>query len=270
MDTLPYNFSNKAISETEVREMLIKYGHSGKIIDINIYRNAFVHKSYCTRKNDNYVNGNTQCPPGCLPLQEESYERLEFLGDAVVNLVVGYYLFQRYAHENEGILTKMRTKLVNGNMMAELALEGLDLGKHFIIAKQIEDNAGRSNKKILEDCFEAFIGAMYIDSKHMDEVETWIINLIEQNVDFADLIMSIENHKDLLFKQFQHTVGYVPKFYERGVETDSITGVKKYIVCIKDHNNPNVIIGVGEGATRKAAENNCAKAVCAKFGWFKA
>jgi len=63
--------------------------------NINIYRRAFVHKSYCRRKNENFLNGNVNCPPDCLPLQEESNERLEFLGDAILNMVVGLYVFER-------------------------------------------------------------------------------------------------------------------------------------------------------------------------------
>jgi ribonuclease-3 len=256
-ESLPYNFSNVAISVTELQGLLDKYGHSGKLLDINTYRTSFVHRSYCTRKNENFVKGNTNCPPGCLPLQEESNERLEFLGDAVVNLIVGNYLFKRYPDENEGVLTRMRTKLVNGNMMASLSESALDLGKHFIISKQIDENNGRSNKRILEDCFESFVGAMFVDDGSLQHVERWLVNLIEENVDFAHIITSVENHKDVMIKSYQHKFGYVPRFFEQGIET--CTGVKMFRVCLKDRDGK--IIAQASGATKKIAENECAKVV---------
>ena len=81
-----------------------------------------------------------------------------------MNLAVGDYLFQRYPDESEGFLTKMRTKLVNGNILAELA-QYAKLSRFVIISKQIEENNGRRNKKILEDSFEAFLAAMFLDAR---------------------------------------------------------------------------------------------------------
>ena len=107
-DLLPYNPLNILVQKSDILNLTKNFK------DINLYRKAFVHKSYCTRKNENFLNGNINCPPGCLPLQEDSNERLEFLGDSILNMVVADYLFERYPDENEGFLTRMRTKLVNG------------------------------------------------------------------------------------------------------------------------------------------------------------
>ncbi len=262
--SLPYNTCNRALSPADLGSLLTVYGHDGVVTDINLYRNSFVHRSYCTRKNENFVNGNVNCPPGCLPLQEESNERLEFLGDAVINLIIGRYLFERFPDENEGFLTKMRTKLVNGNMLAHLG-KLVDLGKYVIISRQIEDNGGRSNKKVLEDCFEAFVGAMFLDSKSgssVESVEVWLIRLIEENIDFSDLIAANNNFKDMMLKHYQHTFGYVPRFYE--ISAESHRSSKVYRICLKD--NLGVVIATGTGGTKKEAENDCAKIILKTHG----
>lgn len=260
---LPYNMKNVLVMEDDINKILHEYSSSRvSVKDINIYRKACVHRSYCTRKNENFMVGNTQCPRGCIPLQEESNERLEFLGDAVVNLVVGKYLFNRYPDENEGFMTRIRTKLVNGTMLAHFA-SIIGLEKHMLISKQIEDNEGRVNKKILEDGFEAFVGAMLNDQEDYSIVEDWIVNLIESNIDFSELIMSNTNYKDMLIKHFQHNYNMSPQFLEISVET-TVTGGKKYKICVKGQ--CNVLLGVGVGASKKQAENDASRAVLVSLG----
>lgn len=259
---LPYNTQNTLASKNDIMMILKDYNENIDIHDINIYRKAFVHRSYCTRKNENFINGNMQCPHDCIPLQEESNERLEFLGDAVVNFVVGRYLFNRYPDENEGFMTRIRTKLVNGNMLAQFALM-IGIEKFMLISKQIEENEGRSNKKILEDGFEAFVGAMLNDQNDYSKVEEWLVNLIEGNIDFSQLISSNNNYKDMLIKHFQHTLNLSPKFLEMSVESTA-TGGKKYTVCIKGHCDS--LLGVGEGGSKKQAENEAARVVLKSLG----
>lgn len=260
----PFNPINVILNKNDVQELLRCYGLNFDIRNLNIYRTALVHKSYCTRKNENFVEGNVTCPDNCIPLQEESNERLEFLGDAVINLIVAKYLFHRYPDENEGFLTKLRTKLVNGTMLASFC-ETLNLPRYILISKQIEENNGRRNKKILEDCFEAFIGALFIDSGDSDNFkncETWLINLIEENIDFSELIATNNNYKDTLLKYMQHNNNYVPKFCE--ISSDNTNNGKIYVVCIKDKND--VVLSTGRGATKKMAENDAAKSALHYFG----
>lgn len=264
--SLPYNELNHLIDASSVEAIFKEYGVSFKVNNINHYRTAMVHRSYCTRKNENFVNGNTMCPPNCLPLQEESNERLEFLGDAVINLMVGKYLFDRYPDENEGFLTKLRTKLVNGNMLATLC-EIVQLQRYVIISKQIEANNGRLNKKILEDIFEAFIGAMYCDlgetnGSALEKVEEWFINMLETNIDFSELITTNTNYKDMFLKYYQHTHNYIPKFFE--ISSESLNNGKIYTVCVKDKNR--CIISTGKGPSKKHAENDAAHNALKYFG----
>lgn len=252
----PYNELNRVISHKELENILQSYDVDEPYRNIDIYRQAFVHKSYCTRKNENFLDGNVNCPPNCLPLQEESNERLEFLGDSILGKVVAAYLFERYPDENEGFLTKMRTKLVNGKMLAHLS-QLVGLKPFILLSKQIEEGDGRSSVNILEDAFEAFIAAIYMDyeDKGDEMARRWILSVIENNLDFAELIKNNNNYKDLFLKYFQQNFNYIPKFYEMKVET--INNQKRYTVCIKD--NKGNIISLGRGSTKKEAENDASK-----------
>jgi ribonuclease-3 len=263
-----------------IKTILVNHCIDNDPQDISIYRKALLHKSYCTRKNENFLSGNLACPGNCLPLQEESNERLEFLGDAVLNLVVADYLFERYVDVNEGFLTIMRTRLVNGKMLALLARK-LDLGKHIVISKQIESNNGRDNIKILEDSFEALLGAIYIDFNEykinttgklsllntlgigFQVVKLFIINVIETYVDFSELVNQRVNPKDKLIKNCQHNFQWIPKMLEMDItERDNN---KIHTICIKNPNDE--IISTGKGKNRKSAEINASVKALDYFGW---
>lgn len=253
---LPYNEANTLIDEKSLSKLLVGVP---VIHNINIYRRAFVHRSYCTRKNENFLEGNVRCPQDCLPLQEESNERLEFLGDAILNLVIGHYLFERFPYVNEGFLTTTRVKLVNGKMLAFLA-DQINLNKFMIVSLQIEQKEGRKSKNLLEDTFEALIGAIFLDNETKDnsgymKAREWVINIIEEHVDFTDLMTGNTNYKDKLVKFCQHNYQFVPKFEEI---SNTFDGQKKeYTICVK--NNHGVIIGIGKSNIKKTAEQEASK-----------
>jgi len=261
---LPYNPKNRLIQVADVEGILSRYGVKFKIQNIDIYRKACVHRSYCTRKNENLVNGNENCPAGCLPLQEEPNERLEFLGDSILNFVVARYLFERYPGENEGFLTKMRTKLVNGHMLASLC-KSVELYPYILISQQIELNEGRFNRHIMEDTFECFLAAVYLDFNEkriksksnaldsmsglgMQIVEKWIRGVLETEVDFTELVKTNQNYKDILIKFCQHTYQMMPRFIE-------INGKRNNGFMISVKNEKDVVLGIGSGETKKAAEH---------------
>tara|TARA_B100000780_G_scaffold278243_2_gene251135 strand:+ start:548 stop:1381 length:834 start_codon:yes stop_codon:yes gene_type:complete len=257
----PYNNKNILINEGDINKILRTYGIKFKCLNVNVYRQAFVHKSYITRKNENYITGNVHCPSDCLPLQEESYERFEFLGDSVLSTTVASYLYERYSQQNEGFLTKMRSKLVNGHMLGDLCSK-IGLNKWIIISKQIEENNGRNNYKILEDVFESFICAIFLDfnQKKMNLknsesgigfqiAEKWIINILEIKLDFSELIKQNKNYKDKLIKYFQHNYMILPKFCETNVE--NINNKKIFTIIVKKDNQ---VLGTGQSDTKKGAE----------------
>ena len=258
-DSTPFNPANRLIRVDEIEAMLSRYGIADRVLDCAEFYKSMVHRSYCTRKNENFISGNLQCPPSCLPLQEESNERLELLGDAVLNLVVAEYLFERFPSENEGFLTRLRSKIVNGQMLSELsAMLGLD--RYVIISKQIEENDGRKNKKILEDCFEAFLGAMYLTLKSYSKSKAWLVAFLEENVDMTELVLTQNNHKDTLAKYFQHNFNSQPKFCDDAERSTA----NKFCVMVK--NAKSVVVGWGSGPSRKLAEDEAAKAALKYYG----
>lgn len=189
---LPYNPKNKLLNDNDVLSLFQQYGLLGtKPQDMNLYRTAMVHTSYCIHKNQNVVNGNKYKPDNCLPLQEESYERLEFLGDSIISAVVSMYLFERYPNkDNQGFLSYIRSKIINGNSLAYLCSKTII--PEFIIVSDYVHKKGVS-KNILEDVFESFVGALYVDTCSLDKCYIWLTNIIEKHVDFVDIIQNLIN-----------------------------------------------------------------------------
>jgi len=262
---MPYNDKNILLSNEALSLFIYNYGideENYKINDINLYRTAFVHQSYCTMKNLDFINSNSKCPDNCLPLQDMSYERLEFLGDSILDMVISEYIYERYPDQNEGFLSKMRTKIVNGKMLGFLSNK-IGFNKYAIISKQVEDSNGRNNYKIMEDIFEAFIAALFQDSNSDYKLTyKWIIHIIENFIDFSDLIISKTNYKDMLIYHMQHHLQDIPKFLE--IEVNIKDSVKNFKYCIKDKSN--TVISTASGNSKKEAENNAALEALKHYG----
>src|SRR6056300_388012 len=274
VENLPYNNKNILLNEKDLKELFDNNGlESITYKNINLYRVAFVHKSYCTMKNTDFEKSNINCPDDCLPLQDVSYERLEFLGDSLLGMIVANYLYSRFPDQNEGFLSKIRTKIVNGKMLGYLS-DKIGFPKFAIISKQVEESNGRNNYKIMEDICEAFIGALYLDFQtDNDEVilpehikispitgagyyiiEAWIIYIIENYIDFSELIRVKNNYKDMLVSHMQHYLQDIPQFKELSVVTRD--NYKIFTYCVKDRNGS--IISTSKGKNKKEAENNAA------------
>lgn len=256
---LPFNPTNVLLTEADLRGFLDAHGLNDVIPrNINLFRNAFVHRSYCTMKNDDFESGNARCPPDCLPLQDMAYERLEFVGDAILGNIVAAYLYERYPDSNEGFLSKMRTRLVNGKMLGHLA-ECVGFPRFAILSKQVEDVSGRQNYKIMEDIFEAFIGALFMDAEGGAEgyavAERWVHAILETHVDFTDLIQSRTQYKDLLVRYMQHTLQDAPRFLEVSVAMEN--NQKVFTYCVKDRSG--LVLGRAKGLSKKDAENAAAR-----------
>ena len=279
---LPFNPVNKLLQEADLRKFFDENGLANvSFRNINLYRNAFVHRSYCTMKNEDFAAGNEKRPTDCLPLQEMSYERMELLGDAVLDFVVANYLYERYPDQKEGFLSKMRTKLVNGKMLAKLSAQ-VGFAPFAIISKQVEDVNGRTSVNVLEDIFEAFITAVLRDFQTDDDAiempkhlpicpmsgagifvaETWIVSIIEKHVDMAELVRSDLNFKDMLVRHMQHTCQDGPRFFELNIEVRNHTKVFNY--CVKDRSGTT--LGIASGGSKKEAENAAALAALKYYG----
>jgi ribonuclease-3 len=124
---------------------------------------------------------------------------MEFLGDSVLGLIVANYLYHRFPDNDEGFLTKTKTKLVNGVQLAKLA-SSIDLGKYILMSNHVQNINGRSSQKILEDAFEAFLAAIFKDLG-FDAVNAFIVNLIDK-LDFEEVLIET-NYKETLLKLSQ-------------------------------------------------------------------
>jgi dsRNA-specific ribonuclease len=274
-----YNENNILITNDIVQEMLKKCGIDEKINDIKIYQQAFTNKTYSKndKKNnyDKYIIDNSGVNIDTIvPLQEKSNERFEWLGDGILQSVVAYYLFKRFKKQDEGFLTKIRSKLVKTNSLYKQALY-LGMDKYILMSKHMELYCnGRKNSKILEDTFESFIGAIKIDFSNKISEEyaynicsKFIINSLENIIDFTEIIRSDDNYKDQLMRYFQKNFGGLCPIYKKKsiqtIQNDNITTrIFKMYVCDMNGNE----IGCGESRLKKEAEQKAAKAALLHFG----
>jgi ribonuclease-3 len=245
----PYNFNNKLITLDDIINIMNKLNiNDFNTESIEIYQKSFIHKSYC--KLSDYSE--YEYPgKGCLKLQDESYEIMEFLGDSILGSIVSSYIYKRFHeiyNENEGFLTKLKIRLVCGENLSVLSKD-LGFSKYIIISKHIEENcSGRQNQNILEDILEAFIGALYLD-KGYQITEEFIINLIEGYCDFTEIILKDNNYKDQISRYFQQTFSVYPKY-----NTEKTDDIFKSVI----YNGENIIC-IGEGTSKKKAEQDVSK-----------
>jgi len=221
---LPFNPANRVATEADLRAVFSRAGYAPPDAvfapaPLAVLQNAFVHKSYVLRRNESFEDGNARCPPGCVPLQALAYERLEFLGDSILGAVVSRYLFRRYPGINcaEGFLSQMRTKLVNGNRLAELGTH-LGLGELALISRQLEAAGGRTHVAVVEDIFEALIGALFVACEKSaaadgggpdadNECARFVVAVMERYVDFVSLVTADTNPKQRLATEMRRRLG---------------------------------------------------------------
>jgi len=253
----PYNPTNKLITISDISNIYKKLDiRNIPVTNLKLYQTAFIHKSYCKLKEyENYDNLENS-----LPLQDKSYETLEFLGDSLIGSIISSYLYKRYGtiHEQEeGFLTKMKIRLVCGEQLAYLS-SCLDLGDYIIISKYVEESRipGRKNKNILEDIFEALIGAIYLDTHDYLIVEELIIHIIEKYVDFSNLILKDNNYKDQLLRYFQHNYKIYPIYKTSKCDDNTF-------IC-KIYKNEE-FINDGCGESKKKAEQTASYNSLKKF-----
>lgn len=231
----PYNPLNKAITENEILQILNSYGISVPVHNIELYKRAFVHRSYIRRPNiENEANNIVIVPQpdGCLPLYTKSNERLEFVGDGVLECITKYYLYRRFPKENEGFMTEKKIALVKNESIGKMAYE-MGLHKWFILSKHAESKQTRVNLKKLGCLFESFLGAMFLDYNKIsvnDEdgwfkevfvtgpgfqmVQIFVENVFEKHVDWINLIKNDDNYKNILQVKIQKEFKITPDYLE--------------------------------------------------------
>ena len=253
----PYNLNNNLVTENDIINIMKSLNiNDFKLTNLKYYQKSFIHKSYC--KLPEYTDFEYPGAP-CLPLQEESYEKMEFLGDSILGSIVASYIYQRFGmihDQNEGFLTKLKIRIVCGENLAKLS-KHLNFQNHLILSKyQEEQCSGRNNLNMLEDIFESFIGAIYLDNDYYT-VENFLIKVIEKYVDFTDILMTDNNYKDQISRYFQNNFKVHPK-YETIKNEDKNNFISK-IYRFDNENNINIYICSGEGESKKKSEQDASK-----------
>ncbi len=213
-----------------------------KINEKSYFIQALTHRSFLEEQND-YENSN---------------ERLEFLGDSVLNLIVAEFLFENFQEKDEGFLTKIRAKLVNRNALADAAVS-IDLAKFMLVSKNVSMSYSNGSKTILSDAFEALIGAIYLDNG-LDSARNFIEKtILEPNIKEGDYLID-ENYKSQLLEFAQARKLENPTYEvikEEGPQHARIFTVK---VQIGEND-----YGIGKGKNKKTAEQNAAKIALKKI-----
>lgn len=184
---------------------------------------------------------------------DDSNERLEFLGDAVLGLVTAEYLYSRYPEEDEGFLTRLRARLVNARALAHRA-EALGLGAFVLLSDNMQQARGRANVNILSDALEALIGAVYLD-QGPDAARRFVEHRLLDPVDLDRLAHRDDNFKSLLL-EFAQARGWPQPRYEV-VSEDGPGHNRSFTVQVIVRDGA---AGVGEGASKKQAEQRAAAA----------
>ena len=180
----------------------------------------------------------------------DSYERLEFLGDAVLDLIAAEILFNQYPEKDEGFLTKVRAKLVRGETLSDFSKQ---LGIADLMELGERNGGTKVSKSILADAFESIIAAIYI-TRGYDDAYQFVDKVIKENVVIKELINTVDNYKSALLEYAQAEKMPIPRYelikesgpgHNRTFEVEVLIG--------------NEQLGTGIGKSKKKAEQKAAK-----------
>lgn len=213
------NPNNCLITKTEVENILNYFeniGDNGERLTINNlehFQKAFVHESYYQSvvqqiQNSDNQNENKKIYINYIP--DESSERLEYLGDHVLKSTMARYLYERFPSEREGFLTKLKIKIERCSMLHKI---GVTLGfkRYILLSLQVENQTlldqqrGRNTPSYYEDSFEAFIGSILVEFGERGYLyaDRFVRSVIENVIDFAELISKNDNFKDSIQRYYQ-------------------------------------------------------------------
>ena len=207
-----------------------------RMADLSLLRAALTHKSYSNEH------------PG---VDAPHNERLEFLGDAVLDLCISDLLFQRYPQLSEGDLTRIRAELVNERSLAPVG-EGLGLGGYLLLGRGEESSGGRQKPSLLADALEAVLGAVYRDGG-MSAVSAVIEALLARQIEQAVQDRQGTDYKTRLQERLQASGCQLPSY--QLLEAQGPDHQKSYVVEV--HCGQQAI-GTGRGRTKKAAQQQAA------------
>ena len=211
--------------------------------DRNLLKNALLHKSLGNERKE-YKNQNN--------------ERLELLGDAVLDLIVAEYLYKNYKNASEGTIAKLKAMIVSEPILAKISRQ-IGVGKFLMLSRGEVMSGGRNRESILADSFEAILGAVYIDS-NLEEARVFALSHIKQYIDHIEENEDILDFKSILQEYVQKEFRIVPTYElvaERGPDH-----MKEFEIQVIVGNYKEKAVA----RNKKKAEQLSAKALCIKLG----
>ncbi len=216
-----------------------------KFNDIDLLKKAFTHRSYINEHGGHYWDHN---------------ERLEYLGDAVLELVVSKHLYNKFPKEKEGILTAYRSALVNTQTISSAARK-LGMNDFLLLSKGEARDTGRARDFILADVFEAVIGAIYLDQGY-SVAEKFIADNLFHLTDEVIKKRLWQDPKSYFQEKAQEIVGITPTYRvleESGPDHDKVFKVGAYL--------EEELVAEGDGVSKKDAEQIAAQNSLEEKGW---
>jgi len=212
-------------------ERKINYSFNNKML----LQEAVTHRSYAAERKLNFDN-----------------QRLEFLGDAVIQIIITTYLYNHFTTQKEGELTKLRASIVQRSTLAIFA-NTISLNEFLFMGKGELESKGNERESTLCDAFEALIGAIYLDSS-LNEAERVFMDIFNPIYNSPSTITEDDNPKGTLQEHTQKNLNSKPDYFITNMEGPQHNPT--YIVNVKINGN---IVGTGRGANKKLAETEAAK-----------
>jgi ribonuclease III len=202
----------------------------------DLYRQAFIHRSFLNETKETLT----------------SNERLEFLGDSILSFIISGFLYHKYPQYNEGLLTNIRSLVVNTKSLANVAKD-FEFGSKLMLSKGEEDSHGRENESLLANSVESFIGALYLD-QGTDGVRDFILSIFEPKIESIVKSKAFKDPKSLLQEYVQAQKQNSPQYKvleEIGPPHAKIFTIGVYV--------KEILLGQGTGKSKQEAEENAAK-----------
>jgi dsRNA-specific ribonuclease len=218
----PYNPVNVEITESEVINILTSYGLPPVIHNLSLYKRAFVHKSYLKKPDEENAKLGiiiAEKPENCLSLKTKSNERLEYLGDGVLEVTTKMIIYKRFPKENEGFMTNKKIALVKNETIGRIAIE-MKLNQWLILSRNAEEKNIRTNVSKMGCLFEAFVGALFLDMEKegqgvgFNRASKFIENVYDTHINWRELIENDDNYKNILQVQIQKEFKVTPYYLE--------------------------------------------------------
>lgn len=268
------NEKNIPITEEYVNSIFKKVGFDHKVSDISNYQLAMIHESYLVDRltDPKTISSLKDIKPNdpnaaskAMPLQKHPYERLEFLGDAAIHYHLTRYLYERFPNMREGFMTPTRSKIEKGDTLCTYT-QMLGLQKYAVIGYSLEnENARLTDVKLLEDLFEAFVGAIDYEAGIAKSGE-FVIKFIEKYEDIAEIVRTHTNYKEQLMQHYhkiekncRHDLKYVDEEFEGS------HGKKRYHSRVYDCMTGE-FLGEGQANSKKPAQQRAAKNALLRVG----